>query len=127
MTRRACGNTILIMSSTARPDYILDLAAVRQGDALNRLCGSLADAAGRARFGEDEAGCCDTFGLSAMQKRAVLERDWTSMLDLGGSIFYVYKLAQVDGVSMQALGGVFTGMPGEEFAAVMCAGGRDFG
>lgn len=115
------------MGSTTSPDYVLDLAAVRQGDALNRLCGSLADVAGRARFGADEAGYCDAFRLSAAQKRAVLERDWTSMLDLGGSIFYVYKLAQVDGVSMQALGGVFTGMPGEEFAALMCAGGRDFG
>jgi protocatechuate 4,5-dioxygenase alpha chain len=112
-------------TASTSADYVLDLATVRQGRALNRLCGSLAGPAGRERFAADEAACCDEFGLSAAQKRAVLERDWTAMMDLGGSIFYVYKLAQGDGTSMQDLGGAFTGMPGERFAALMCAGGRD--
>ena len=39
----------------------------------------------------------------------MLDRDWQAMIDLGGSIFYVYKLAMMDGRSMQYLGGVFTG------------------
>ena len=46
------------------------------------------------------------------------------MIDLGGSIFYVYKLAMMDGRSMQYLGGVFTGMTEEEFAAELKSGGR---
>jgi protocatechuate 4,5-dioxygenase alpha chain len=46
------------------------------------------------------------------------------MLDLGGSIFYVYKLAMMDGKSMQYLGGVFTGMTEEEFVAALRSGGR---
>ena len=53
-----------------------------------------------------------------------MERDWQAMLDLGGSIFYVYKLAMMDGKSMQYLGGVFTGMTEEEFVAALRAGGR---
>ena len=53
-----------------------------------------------------------------------MERDWQAMLDLGGSIFYVFKLAMIDGKSMQYLGGVFTGMTEEEFAAALQAGGR---
>ena len=54
----------------------------------------------------------------------MLDRDWQAMIDLGGSIFYVYKLAMMDGRSMQYLGGVFTGMGEEDFLAAMRAGGR---
>jgi protocatechuate 4,5-dioxygenase alpha chain len=43
------------------------------------------------------------------------------MIDLGGSIFYVYKLAMLDGRSLQYLGGVFSGMTEEEFVAAMRA------
>lgn len=111
----------------ARDDYPLDLAANRLGYPLNRMCASFRDAARRARFTEDEAAYCDEFGLTPEQKKAVLERDWTAMLDLGGSIFYIYKLAMMDQKSMQYLGGVFTGMTAEEFVAAMRSGGRSLG
>ncbi|EHR50278.1 Aromatic-ring-opening dioxygenase LigAB, LigA subunit [Saccharomonospora marina XMU15] len=111
----------------ARDDYVLDLRASRRGYALNRLCGSLKDEDNRRRFGEDEAAYCDAYGLTPEQKKAVLERDWTAMLELGGSIFYTFKLAMLDNKSMQYLGGVFTGMSAEEFTAAMRSGGRKFG
>lgn len=111
----------------ARDTYVFDLAQTRRGYALNRMCGSLKDPENRSRFGEDEAAYCDAYGLTAEQKKAVLDRDWTAMLDLGGSIFYTFKLAMVDQKSMQYLGGVFTGMTAEEFAAAMRSGGRNFG
>ncbi|WP_290051573.1 protocatechuate 3,4-dioxygenase, partial [Amycolatopsis solani] len=84
-------------------------------------------AANRRRFAEDEAAYCDAYGLTPAQKTAILTRDWIAMLDLGGSIFYTYKLAMVDKLSMQHLGGVFTGMTVEEFTAVMRSGGRKLG
>ncbi|AIJ22921.1 protocatechuate 3,4-dioxygenase [Amycolatopsis methanolica] len=111
----------------ARDDYVLDLTASRRGYALNRMCLSLKDAANRERFSADEAAYCDSYGLSPEQKKAVLERDWTGMLDLGASIFYTYKLAMMDQKSMQYLGGVFTGITAEEFAAALRSGGRKFG
>lgn len=111
----------------AQDDYLLDLAAGRRGYAINRLCGSLTSEENRHRFSDDEAGYCDAYGLSPEQKKAILERDWTAMLDLGGSIFYTFKLAMLDGKSMQYLGGVFTGMSAEEFAQAMRSGGRRFG
>lgn len=111
----------------ARDDYPLDLAANRLGYPLNRMCGSFRDAANRARFTEDEAAYCDEFGLTPEQQKAVLDRDWTAMLDHGGSIFYIYKLAMMDQKSMQYLGGVFTGMTAEEFIATMRSGGRSLG
>lgn len=111
----------------ARDDYLLDLEASRRGYALNRMCGSFMREENRRRFSEDEAAYCDAYGLSPEQKRAVLARDWTAMLELGGSIFYIFKLAMMDKKSMQYLGGVFTGMSAEEFTEVMRSGGRKFG
>lgn len=107
--------------------YVFDAAESRRGQALNRLCGSLKHVGNRARFTADEAGYCDAHGLTAPQREAVLNRDWTRMMELGGSIFYVFKLAVVDRKSMQYLGGVFTGMTTEEFTDALKAGGRSFG
>lgn len=107
--------------------YVFDVAQSNRGYALNRLCGSLKDANNRERFSADEAAYCDAFGLTQEQREAILQRDWTRMLDLGGSIFYVFKLAVLDKKSMQYLGGVFTGMTTEEFIESLNAGGRRFG
>jgi protocatechuate 4,5-dioxygenase alpha chain len=107
--------------------YVFDGATSRLGYRMNKMFMSLRDAPARETFLADEAAYCDRFGLSAEQKRAVLDRDWQAMLDLGGSIFYVYKLAMMDGRSMQYLGGVFTGMSEEDFVAAMRAGGRTDG
>ncbi|MHA6624920.1 protocatechuate 3,4-dioxygenase [Pseudonocardia sichuanensis] len=110
-----------------RATYVFDGAASRLGYRMNKLFMSLRHAPAREEFRADEAAYCDRFGLSEPQKRAVLERDWQAMLELGGSIFYVYKLAMLDGRSMQYLGGVFTGMSEQEFVAAMRAGGRTDG
>jgi protocatechuate 4,5-dioxygenase alpha chain len=104
--------------------YVFDGAASRRGRAMNKLFMSLREESARAEFRGDEAAYCARFGLSDDQSRAVLDRDWQAMLELGGSIFYVYKLALLDGLSMQHLGGVFTGMSEAEFKAIMLAGGR---
>jgi protocatechuate 4,5-dioxygenase, alpha chain len=103
---------------------IFDGDTSRRGLRMNKLFMSLREAANRERFLADEAGYCREFGLSEQQQEAVLGRDWQAMIDLGGSIFYVYKLAMMDGRSMQYLGGVFTGMGEEDFLAAMRAGGR---
>ncbi|WP_327725662.1 protocatechuate 4,5-dioxygenase subunit alpha [Streptomyces europaeiscabiei] len=107
--------------------YVFDAAESRRARALNRLCGSLKEAENREKFKADEAAYCETYGLTVQQRDAVLRRDWNRMMELGGSIFYVFKLAMVDQRSMQYLGGVFTGMTTEEFAQALNAGGRSFG
>ncbi|MBB3083736.1 protocatechuate 4,5-dioxygenase subunit alpha [Geodermatophilus sabuli] len=103
---------------------VFDGQTSRRGLRMNKLFMSLRSAENRERFLADEAAYCDEFRLSPEQKQAVLDRDWQAMIDLGGSIFYVYKLAMMDGRSMQYLGGVFSGMTEEEFVAAMRAGGR---
>lgn len=104
--------------------YIFDGPAGRRGHAMNKLFMSLRDGAARSELLDDPDAYCRRFGLSAAQTAAVLDRDWQAMLDLGGSIFYIYKLAIMDGLSMQYLGGVFTGLGEDEFRALMLAGGR---
>jgi protocatechuate 4,5-dioxygenase alpha chain len=106
---------------------VFDGRASRLGFRMNKLFMSLRYAESRERFLSDEGAYCDEFGLSPEQRTAVTGRDWQAMIDLGGSIFYVYKLAMMDGRSMQYLGGVFTGMTEEEFVAAMRAGGRTDG
>jgi protocatechuate 4,5-dioxygenase alpha chain len=103
---------------------VFDGRTSRRGFRMNKLFMSLRDASNRERFLADEPAYCQQYGLTAAQQQAVLDRDWQAMIDLGGSIFYVYKLAMMDGRSMQYLGGVFTGMTEAEFVAAMRAGGR---
>jgi len=119
------------MTSRTRIDvpgtYVFDGAASRRGYPLNKMCMSLRDPDNRASFSRDEAAYCDAYGLSEDQKQAVLSREWTRMLDLGGSIFYIFKLAMLDKKSMQYLGGKFSGMTEQEFVDMMVAGGRSDG
>jgi protocatechuate 4,5-dioxygenase alpha chain len=103
---------------------VFDGQTSRRGFRMNKMFMSLRTEQNRARFLADEGAYCDEFRLTPEQKQAVLDRDWQAMIDLGGSIFYVYKLAMMDGRSMQYLGGVFSGMTEEEFVAAMRAGGR---
>ena len=112
-------------ASSKRTDtYVFDGETSRRGYRMNKMFMSLRTAAARERFLADEAAYCDEFRLTAEQKKAVVDRDWQAMLDLGGSIFYVYKLAMMDGLSMQYLGGVFTGMTEDEFKAALAERGK---
>lgn len=116
------------MSSRSRLDvpgtYVFDGELSRRGYRLNTMFMSLRHPGNRERFLADEAAYCDSYGLSDDQRDAVLRRDWNRLMELGGNIFYVFKLAMTDHRSMQYLGGVFSGMTEEEFVAMMRAGGR---
>lgn len=121
------GNDAGSKGSPARDTYVFDIPGGRRGARINRLCASLKHEENRRDFLADEAAYCDRFHLEPGQRRAILERDWTGMLDMGASIFYTFKLAQVDKLSMQYLGGVFSGITEEEFTRQMRSGGRSFG
>jgi protocatechuate 4,5-dioxygenase, alpha chain len=103
---------------------IFDGQTSRRGLRMNKMFMSFRDEANRTRFLADEPAYCQEYGLTPEQLQAVVDRDWAAMIELGGSIFYVYKLAMIDGRSMQYLGGVFTGMSEADFMAAMRAGGR---
>lgn len=103
---------------------VFDSRRSRRGYALNKFLMSLNDAANRAAFKADEAGYLDRFALDDEQRRAVLERRWLRLLEVGGNVYYTYKLAACDGMTFQDLAGEQTGMTAQEFAEMMLAGGR---
>lgn len=104
--------------------YVFDGAKSRQGYRLNTFCQSLNDAANRDAFRADEAGYVGRFGMTDAQEAAVLHRQWLRMLELGGNIYYTFKLAACDGMTFQQLAAAQTGMSESEYAEMMLAGGR---
>ena len=104
--------------------YVLDGEHHRKGYALNMMCMSLNDPANREEFRADEEVYLDKFDLTTHQRRAVLERDWLEMLRLGGNIYYTFKIAIFDGLSMQFVGGKMSGVTEAEFKQMMLDGGR---
>lgn len=96
----------------------------RQGYHLNQFAMSLMKAENRERFRADEKAYLDEWPLTDEQKTAVLARDYNTMLDLGGNIYFLAKLFSTDGKSFQFAAGSMTGMTQEEYAAMMIGGGR---
>ncbi|HWL45117.1 MAG TPA: protocatechuate 4,5-dioxygenase subunit alpha [Ilumatobacter sp.] len=120
------------MSAAASRQYddipgtvVFDARRSRQGYALNMFCMSLNDAANRDAFRVDEAAYLDRYPLTAEQRRCVLERDWLGLLHVGGNIYYTFKLAATDGMSMQQLAAKQVGVPEDEYVTMMLAGGRN--
>lgn len=104
--------------------YVFDGEHHRKGYALNMMCMSLNDPANRAEFGADEPAYLDKYDVTPAQRTAVLERDWLEMLRLGGNIYYTFKLAILDGRSMQYVGGKMSGVTEGDFRQMMIDGGR---
>jgi len=104
--------------------YVFDPQHSMQGYHLNMFCMSLNQAENREKFREDEEKYLDQFSLTLEQRQAVLTRDWVGMLRLGGNIYYTFKIAIFDGLSMQQVGAAMSGVEAEAFQKMMIDGGR---
>lgn len=106
--------------------YVQDGRHCRAGYQLNKFLMTLNKAECRDQFRTDEGAYLERFELTEAQRRAVLERHWLDMLRLGGNVYFTFKLAAVDGMNMQDLGGAMSreGMNGAEFRQMMIDGGR---
>jgi protocatechuate 4,5-dioxygenase alpha chain len=96
----------------------------RQAYHLHKFCMSLMQEENRTAFRADERAYLDKFRMNEEQKQAVLERDFTKLIDLGGNIYFLVKLSNTDGWSAQRAVGSMTDMTPDEYAAMMRAGGR---
>ena len=103
---------------------IFDGDQAQMGLALNRMCFSFNSAENRAAFLRDEDAYCRKFGLSEFQRAAVKSRDVLKMIEAGGNIYYLAKLAGIFGLNVQDIGAQQTGMTVEEFKAKLVAAGR---
>lgn len=106
--------------------YVFDGEHHRKGYHLNMFCMSLNKQENRDEFRLDEGKYLDQYKLTDEQRAAILNREWLNMLRLGGNIYYTFKLAIFDGMSMQEAGAAMSGngMSTEDFKQMMIDGGR---
>jgi protocatechuate 4,5-dioxygenase alpha chain len=96
----------------------------QKGLALNRMCFSFNSAANRAAFLEDEEGYCRKFALTGAQRAAVKSRNVLQLIEAGGNVYYLAKLAGIFGLNVQDIGAQQTGTTVDEFKAKLAAAGR---
>jgi len=99
----------------------------RQGYHLNMFCMSLNEAENREDFRANPSAYLDKFELTTAQRKAIETRDWLGMLELGGNIYYTFKIAIFDGLTMQHVGAHMAVISEEEFRQMMIKGGRRLG
>jgi protocatechuate 4,5-dioxygenase alpha chain len=78
----------------------------------------------RDAFQADERAYLAKFPMSDDQRRAVLDRDYNRMIALGGNIYFLAKIGATDGCSFQNLASKMTGVPEDQYRAMMIGGGR---
>ncbi len=105
--------------------YVFTGERAIEGRHLNRFCMSLMSAVNRTRFKADERAYLDEWQMNESQKQAVLKRDFKALLEQGGNIFFVLKIAAVDGRPTQLVAASFAGQSTEEYAAMMRSGGSN--
>jgi protocatechuate 4,5-dioxygenase alpha chain len=103
---------------------IFDGEQAQKGLALNRMCFSFNDAENRAAFRRDEDAYCARFGLTPEQRDAVRQRNVLAMIEVGGNIYYLAKLAGIFGLNVQDVGAQQTGMTVQAFKTKLQAAGR---
>ena len=103
---------------------LFDGDQAQKGLALNRMCFSFNSAANRAAFLKDEEAYCRKYGLTEEQVAAVKSRKVLKMIEAGGNVYYLAKLAGIFGLSVQDIGAQQTGMTVEAFKPKLAAAGR---
>lgn len=103
---------------------VFDADMARKGYHLNQFCMSLMKEDNRQRFRADERAYVDEWPMTEEQKQAVLDRDYTRMIENGGNIYFLSKLFASDGKSFVHAAASMTGMPKDEYKEMMLKGGR---
>ena len=96
----------------------------KKGYHLNQFCMSLMKAENRERFKAGERAYLDEWPMTEDQKQAVLARDYNTMLDNGGNIYFLAKIFATDGLSYLQAVSTMTGMPVDDYQKMMLSGGR---
>jgi len=102
---------------------VFDGAEAQKGFALNRMCFSFNSAENRAAFLKDEDAYCRKYGLNAEQRAAVKSRSVLKMIEAGGNVYYLAKLAGIFGLNVQDIGAQQTGMTVEAFKSKLLSAG----
>ena len=106
--------------------YVLDSRSYRKGYHLNMFCMTLNKAECREEFARDEMAYLQKFPMSDEQRRAVLDRDYIRLLQLGANVYYTFKIVSHDRQPPQVMYGKMSTPPMsfDEFQQMMINGGR---
>lgn len=104
---------------------IFDANQAMKGYALNKMCFSFNNADNRDAFLQDNDAYFTRFKLTDAQKEAVRSGQVLRMIEEGGNIYYLAKLAGLWGIGVQDVGAQQTGVTLEEFNAQLAAHGAD--
>ncbi len=96
----------------------------RRAYQLHKFCQSLMSAHSRAQFKADEQAYLERFRMTPEQRQAVRDRDFNRLIALGGNVFFLFKISNTDGWSVQQTVATMSGMTGADYTAMMLAGGR---
>lgn len=99
-------------------------ARARKGYHINQFAMSLMKEENRKRFKADEKAYLDEWPLSDEAKAALLARDYNTLLDLGGNVYFLSKLFSTDGLSFAEAVSTMTDMTFPEYREMMLKGGR---
>jgi protocatechuate 4,5-dioxygenase alpha chain len=102
---------------------IFDGTEAQKGLALNRMCFSFNSAENRAAFLKDEDAYCRKYDLNHQQRAAVKSRSVLQMIEAGGNVYYLAKLAGIFGLNVQDIGAQQTGMSVEAFKSKLQSAG----
>jgi protocatechuate 4,5-dioxygenase, alpha chain len=119
------GNPVLEAFEDVPGTYFFNGRRSRAGYALNMFCMSLLKEENRTAFRADEDAYLNGFQVTPAQRQAIRDREWITMLELGGNIYYTFKLAACDGMTFQQLAALQTGVTEQQYLDMMIAGGRN--
>ncbi|QKF67693.1 protocatechuate 4,5-dioxygenase, alpha subunit [Arcobacter venerupis] len=106
---------------------VFDLQTCIKGYELNKFCDTLNKEEARQAFLKDEEEYMSRFPkLTQEMKDAIRKRDLNGLLDMGGNIYYLWKIAATLGLVMQQAGAMMNEPPitHAEFQQMMINGGR---
>ncbi|MBJ7554979.1 protocatechuate 4,5-dioxygenase subunit alpha [Marinomonas spartinae] len=103
---------------------VFDGDMARIGFHLNQFCMSLMQESNRVAFKQNERAYLDQWPMTEAQKTAVLERNFSQLIALGGNIYYLVKISSTDGLSVAAAVSTMTDLSVDEYIDMMRRGGR---
>ena len=117
------------MSATSRSQdipgtTIFDGNEAMKGYNLNKMCFSFNSKENRDAFLRDEDAYCAKYELNPQQRDAIRRRNVLDLIAAGGNIYYLAKFAGIFGLNVQDIGAQQTGMPLEDFKAMLVARGK---
>jgi protocatechuate 4,5-dioxygenase alpha chain len=81
----------------------------QQGYRINKLAMSLTEPANRAAFKAHERGYMKRYGLTEKEAGLIERRDWAAMIEAGGNIYLLLKIAGTVGQNLLQMGAQMRG------------------